>query len=161
MQADSGGRPQMLTSFNTRVLVAAAIVTAIVPASHAAPPQRLKIAIAQLALEPTLAASQGKIAAKIREAKAQGCRVVVFPETSLFAPAEATTRDIDAAVEELRKVVADSGVYVLLGGLYKRNTTEKPFERLLVIDPRGEIIQTYNKMWSDARFGDCPGLFEI
>ena len=50
-------------------------------------------------------------------------------------------------------------LYALIGGLYQRDEKEKPFERLLVIDPDGRIVQTYNKMWSDARFNDCPGMF--
>ncbi len=140
---------------------ALALMLATAVTGAAEPPKSLKMGIVQVALEPTLAENQAKIARFIRQAKSQGCRVVVFPETSLYWQPEATKEQIDAAVEALRKEVAASDLYALIGGPYKRSEKDKPFERLLVIDPRGEIIQTYNKMWYDARFGDCPGLFEI
>jgi predicted amidohydrolase len=130
-------------------------------ASSANEPQTLKVAVCQLALEPTLAQNRDKIAGFIRKAKDRGCRVVVFPETSLYWPPETPKSEIDAAVADLQKAADASDVYVLLGGPYKRNEKEKPFERLLVIDPDGRIIQSYNKMWSDARFNDVPGPFVI
>src|SRR5438309_217927 len=68
--------------------------------AHAAPP-KLTVGVAQLALEPTLAANRDKITAFIRQAKDRGCRVVVFPETALFWPETTTKEQIDAAMEEL------------------------------------------------------------
>jgi predicted amidohydrolase len=124
-------------------------------------PQTLKVGIAQIALEPTLAANRDKIVHFIHEAKDRGCRVVVFPETALYWPPATLKTEIDDAVELLRKAVDASDIYALIGGLYKRDEKEKPFERLLVFDPEGRIVQTYNKMWHDARFNDCPGLFQI
>jgi predicted amidohydrolase len=124
-------------------------------------PTALRVGVAQLALEPTLAANRDKIAAFIRQASQRGCRVVVFPETSLYWPPDTSKAEIDAAAEALRQLVDASDLYALIGGLYQRDGKEKPFERLLVIGPSGEILQTYNKMWQDARFNECPGLFEI
>jgi predicted amidohydrolase len=143
------------------ICIACAIGPFIAVAAHAAPPNKLKIGVAQLALEPTLAASKAKIASFIRQARDCGCRVVVFPETSLFAPPGTPAAEIDAAVTDLQKLVDASDLYALIGGVYQRDGKEKPFERLLVIDPEGRIVQTYNKMWYDARFQNCPGLFEI
>src|SRR5262245_17140356 len=147
---------------NNRWLAALLISVAIANAARAVePPQKLTLGIAQVALEPTLLANKEKIAGFIRQAKDRGCRVVVFPETSLFWPLGTPRAEIDTAVEELQKVVDASDLYALIGGLYQRDGMEKPFERLLVINPDGKIIQTYNKMWSDARFQNCPGIFEI
>src|SRR4051794_35258900 len=131
------------------------------PASAADQPPSLKIGVAQLALEATLAANRDKIVHFIHEAKDRGCRVVVFPETSLYWPIATPKAQIDQAVEVLRKTADAADVYALIGGLYKRDEKEKPFERLLVINPDGQIVQAYNKMWSDARFNDCPGIFQI
>src|SRR5262245_12036601 len=122
------------------------------PVRGADPPKTLTVGVAQLALESTLADNRDKIAAFIQQAKNRGCRVAVFPETSLYWPASTPKAEIDAAVESLRQEVDAADLYALIGGLYKRDETEKPFERLLVIDPDGRIIQTYNKMWQDARF---------
>jgi predicted amidohydrolase len=112
-------------------------------------------------LEPQLVQNRDKIAGFIRQAKEQGCRAVIFPETSLYWPPGTTIAQIDAAVAELQQVVNKHDLYALVGGIYKREESERPFERLLVIAPDGQIIQTYNKMWSDRRFNDAPGLFHI
>jgi len=130
-------------------------------AQEPARPATIKVGIVQVTLEPQLAQNRDKIAGFIGQAKGRGCRVVVFPETALYWPPETTRSQIDAAVAELQRVVAQHDVYALIGGPYKRDEAEKPFERLLVIDPRGRIIQSYNKMWSDRRFNDAPGLFHI
>jgi predicted amidohydrolase len=125
------------------------------------PPQKLTVGIAQLGLEATLAENRDKIARFLREGRDRGCRVVVFPETALFWPTPTPKADIDAAVADLQKVARKCNVYALVGGEYQRDGKERPFERLLVIAPDGRIVQTYHKMWSDARFPNCPGLFEI
>lgn len=124
-------------------------------------PQSLTVGVVQIALEATLAQNRDKIIRFVAEAKARGCRVVVFPETAIFWPEGTPKSEVDAAVEALRKSVDEADVYALVGGLYQRDGKEKTFERLLVIDPDGRIVQTYNKLWHDARFNDCPGLFTI
>src|SRR5581483_3419017 len=147
-----------------RKMVARAICLALVlslSALAATEPKSLTVGVAQLALEPTLEANRDKISHFIREAKQRGCRVVVFPETALYWPPVTAKAQIDTAVERLRQAVDAEDIYALIGGLYKREETEKPFERLLVIDPDGRIVQTYHKMWQDARFNDCPGIFSI
>ena len=125
------------------------------------PLQKLTVGIAQFGLEATLAENRDKIARFLREGKDRGCRVVVFPETALYWPSPTPKADIDAAVADLQKVADECDVYALVGGEYQRDGKERPFERLLVIAPDGSILQTYHKMWSDPRFPNCPGLFEI
>src|SRR4051794_5266965 len=100
--------------------------------SAAQPPNTLKIGVAQVALEATLAANRDKIVGLVHQAKEHGCRVVVFPETALYCPLNTPPSEIDAAVEALRQVVDASDLYALIGGLYQRNEKEKPYERLLV-----------------------------
>jgi predicted amidohydrolase len=143
------------------LLEASCLAALAAPVASAAEAKAVKIGVAQLALEPTLAANRDKIASFIRQAKDRGCRVVVFPETALYWPPITTKAEIDAAVDTLRQAVDESDIYALIGGLYRRDDKEKPYERLLVIDPSGRIIQAYNKMWHDERFNECPGLFEI
>src|SRR4029078_3721240 len=103
-------------------------------------PKSLTVGVAPVALEATLEGNRDKIARFIGEAKARSCRVVVFPETALYWPPATTTAQIDAASESLRKTVDGNDIYALIGGLYKRDEKEKPFERLLVIDPNGRIV---------------------
>jgi predicted amidohydrolase len=126
-----------------------------------APANKLTVGVAQLTLEPALSANRDKIASFIRQAKERGCRVVVFPETSLYWPPGTPREQVDAAVAALQAAADEADLYALIGGLYQRDGKEKPYERLLVVGPDGKILQTYNKLWHDARFPDAPGLFEI
>lgn len=140
---------------------AIAITAVCATASATDQPKTLKIGVAQVALESTLVANRDKIVTLIQQAKDRGCRVVVFPETALYCPQDTPTAEIDAAVEMLRQTVDASDLYALIGGLHQRDGKEKPFERLLVIGPDGTVLQTYNKLWHDARFNECPGIFKI
>lgn len=130
-------------------------------AGDSQPPSSLTVGVVQLALEPTLEQNREKIAGLIREAKERDCRVVVFPETALYEPPDTPKAEIDAAVAELQAVVNDCDLYCILVGMYHDHDGDRPFNRLLVIDPEGEIIQTYHKMWHDNRSKVAPGLFPI
>jgi predicted amidohydrolase len=121
----------------------------------------LTIGIGQVALEPALAANRDKLLGMIRQAGARGCRVVVFPETALWSPADTPADAIDAAVAALAAEAARQETYVLVGSPYQPLRGAQPRERLLVIDPRGQIVLTYHKLWSDPRVGEAPSLFEI
>jgi len=146
---------------NLGMLAAWVVVASLQAVNAQEPAGKLKVGAVQIGLEPTLEASRDKIVRFIGEAKNRGCRVVVFPETSLYWPPQTPKGEIDAAVEVVRKAVDAADIYALVGGLYKRDEMDKPFERLLVIDPEGRILQSYSKMWGDARFNDCPGMFQI
>src|SRR5262249_18301638 len=130
-------------------------------AGEAAAPRALTIGVVQTALEPELAANRDKMLRFMRQAKEQGCRVVVFPETALFSPPTTPRAERDAAIETVRQAAAESGVYVIFCAKYKRDDKEKPFERLLVFDPQGKVLQSYDKLWADARFNKLPGLFHL
>lgn len=121
---------------------------------------KLTIGLAQVFRAPSLAENRDKIATFIRAAAAKGCRVVVFPEGALTDDS-ASVEQLDAAARSLRQVADDCDLYAIIPGHYRRSSDEKPFNRLLVITPQGEVIQEYNKLWHDARFPNAPGLFEI
>lgn len=124
-------------------------------------PASLTVGVVQLALERDLAANREKMLQFVGQAKAKGCRVVVFPESALFSPPGTSRADRDAAIDALRKAAVEHGVYIIFCVKYSRDDKERPFERLLVIDPQGRIIHTYDKLWGDARFSDAPGVFFI
>ncbi|MGQ0635086.1 MAG: carbon-nitrogen hydrolase family protein [Planctomycetaceae bacterium] len=134
---------------------------AFAPPARPDAPRPLTVGVVQFSVEPRLAENRDKVAGFIRQAKARGCRVVVFPRTALYWPPDTLKSQVDEAVASLQKVVDDADVYALIVGLYKRHEGEKPFERLLVIDPDGRIIHTYNQLWYDLRFKEAPGLFKI
>jgi predicted amidohydrolase len=126
-----------------------------------ATPPTLTVGVVQMALEPDLAANRDKMVRFVAAAKARGCRVVVFPETALYSDPATPKATIAAAFDAVRRAAADHAVYVLACGRSVRNDGEKPNERLLVVGPDGRVLQTYDKLWSDARFNDCPGPFPI
>src|SRR5262245_54279239 len=124
-------------------------------------PATLTLGVVQTALEQDLAGNRDKIVRFIGQAKAQGCRVVVFPETALYAPPPTPRADRDAAIEAVRRAAAPNGVCVIFCTKYKRDDQDKPSERLLVFDPQGKTPQSYEKLWGDARFNNVPGPFTI
>lgn len=142
------------------VLAMACVGSAAEP-SAPAPPKSLKIGIAQISLAAELETNRDTILRFIRDGKAAGCRLVIFPETSLDWPPETTRAAIDAAVEVIVRATDAADLYVVLGGHYKRTDADRPYERLIVIDPDGRIIHRYDKLYSDARFPNVPGLFYV
>src|SRR5262245_20662135 len=139
------------------------LVAGAAPAAGAEParPAPLTVGVVQFALEPTLAENRDKVTRFVGHAKAKGCRVVVFPETALYSPADTPRAAIEAAFDALRRAADAHHVSVLCSGLSRRAAREKPNERLVVIDPDGQVTHTYDKLWSDARFNSVPGLFTI
>src|SRR5262245_32858142 len=73
----------------------------------------LTIGVVQTALEADLTANRDKMLRFVQQARARGCRVVVFPETALYSPPETPRAERDAAVEALCKAAAAHGVYLI------------------------------------------------
>jgi len=121
----------------------------------------LSLGVVQMALEPELAQNRDKIVRFIHEAAAKGCRVVVFPESALSWPDQTRKADIDSAISAIQDAAQKSAVYVIFCAIYKRTENDKPFNWLLVIDPAGQVLHRYHKLWSDQRSNNVPGLFWI
>lgn len=121
----------------------------------------LRLGVVQMALEPELAQNRDKIVRFVREAAAEGCRVVVFPESALSWPDTTRKADIDSAISAIQDAAKQNATYVIFCAIYKRTETDKPFNWLLVVDPAGRVIHRYHKLWYDARSNDLPGLFRI
>ena len=121
----------------------------------------LAVGVVQLALEAQLAANRDKIVRFVHQAAGQGCRVVVFPEGALHAPPETPTAQIDAAVGDVCAAARAAGIYVVTGLTYKRTDDAPLTQRLLVIEPDGEIALVYDKIWGDPLANDVPRPFTI
>ena len=121
----------------------------------------LTIGVAQLATERTLGQNLEKVICFIGQARVAGCRVAVFPEGALHGPDEMSKAEIDAAVESLCRAAAENRLYVIAGLLYRLSDAEPLHNRLLVIDPDGHVVHTYDKLWGDSRFPNVPGPFRI
>jgi predicted amidohydrolase len=144
------------TTLAQGLLLAAAVLTG---GAEPIRPATLTVGVVQMALELDLTANRDKMLRFVRQAHDRGCRVIVFPETALSAPPETPRADRDAAIDALRTAAANHEVYVIFCVKYRRDDKELPFERLLVIDPQGKVVHSYDKLWGDARFTHAPGLF--
>jgi predicted amidohydrolase len=123
-------------------------------------PSSLILGVAQMALAGELAQNRDKIIRFISQAKAVGCRVVVFPESALISPPGTPRARVDDAVDAIRDAAWHSDVYVILCTVYERTGSERPVNALLVIDPTGQVVLTYHKLF-DLQPNRVPGVFPI
>ncbi len=124
-------------------------------------PSSLTIGVVQFSPEAALERNRDKFVRFISKAKAEGCRVVVFPEGALHSPPETSKAKIEAAIQVVQAAAAENGTYVVMGLDYRLTDTEPLHNRLLVLNPDGYIIHCYDKIWGDPRFPNVPGLFHI
>jgi predicted amidohydrolase len=129
--------------------------------SHQTSTGALTLGVVQLALEEELELNREKIVRLIHEAAARGCRAVVFPEGALWSPGETRTAQIDAAITDICAAARSAGVYVVTGLIYKLTDAAPPEQRLLVVDPTGQIIHCYDKIWGNPLSNDVPRTFQI
>jgi predicted amidohydrolase len=105
------------------------------------------------------APNRDKMANYIRQAKDRGCRLVIFPERALHFTTDVPLAEVEAAIDHLRIVSDEANIYSVICSW--RHDGVKPHNQFVVADPDGKIIHTYNKIWSDDRFTEAPGLFAV
>ncbi|GLK19005.1 carbon-nitrogen hydrolase family protein [Herbiconiux flava] len=112
----------------------------------------LVAAVAQLAPTVDAAANRGAIAALVAEAAAGGARLVVLPEESMLLAGD-VPGSLGAVVEaewprflaELSLLAVSNEVWIIAGG-YEPTGTDRPFNTLVVVNPRGELVESYRKL---------------
>jgi len=124
-------------------------------------PSLLTIGVVQFSPEMDLEQNRSKLVRFVGEAKAAGCRVVVFPEGALHSLAKTSQAKIEAAIRAVQAAAAENGIYVVVGLDYRLTDDESLHNRLLVLNPDGYIVHRYDKIWGDPRFTHVPGLFHI
>lgn len=127
---------------------------------------RLTIATCQFSVEPSIAHNRRWILRQIDEAAAGGAKVVHFSECALSGYAGVDipdTRAIDW--DELRQATRDvmqaarrRRVWVLLGSTHYLSDDVKPHNSVYVIDPRGDIVDRYDKRFCTGAGGASPTL---
>ena len=122
---------------------------------------RLRIGVAQLALEATLEANRDRIRGFVAAAASRGCRAVVFPEGALDSPEGTPKQAIAGAVEVVRDAAREHRIHVLLGLMDRRSDDEPLHNRRLVLDDRGPTLLAYDKLWADPRFHRIPEPFQV
>lgn len=111
--------------------------------------RKMRVAVVQSVIENNLDQNRDKILNFIPQAKAEGCEVVIFPESSLYwseisvdAPKKA---DIDAAIHQIGQKARSEGIYVIFGSQNKY-TDDGAYHNLgIVYDADGKCLVSYVK----------------
>ncbi len=126
----------------------------------------ITIASVQMEVTAELEVNLARMLQGIEEAKAEGARVVLFPEMVLSGFSEAAIKENwDALPEAEAKIAAmakDLDLYVLYG-VATDSGQEKPFNSAIMVGPDGEEVTRYHKMFPEDWFtpGDHLAYFEV
>jgi predicted amidohydrolase len=119
----------------------------------------IRVATCQFSVEADIAHNRRQVLRQIRQAAEQEADVVHFSECALSGYAGVDIPNIaalkwdalTAATEDIQAAAKQHKVWVLLGSTHRLTDGNKPHNCLYVIDPRGRIVDRYDK-----RF--CTGL---
>ena len=130
----------------------------------------VKVGTCQFAVGANVHRNGSRIITQIAQAKRQGADVVHFSETALTGYAGTDYKswdgfDWDAVIKEterIRKAAREKKVWVILGSAHRLTGANKPHNSLYVIDPKGEIVDRYDKRFctnQDLRHYSCGDHF--
>lgn len=150
-------KPLMFRIFVSLLVMAAAPCWA-----QATDPGRLKVAAAQLLTDTDdLDRNQRKIMDAMRQAREQGCDVVLFHEGCLTGyPNREQLKELDfvqvrRAELDIRELAQELGIAVLLGSTGKDG--DRVLNYVLVIDQQGQLLGHYDKTWRAGEPYYCAG----
>lgn len=133
-------------------------------------PNVLCVAAAQIDTGLDVGANLAKIEARIEEAAAAGCHVLLFHEGCLTGyPDEDELRNLDtsqvaAAEAAVQQRATDLGIAVLLGTT-RQGKDGTPHNELLIIDETGRELGRYGKTWRAGEpyyaAGSGPVIFRV
>jgi predicted amidohydrolase len=126
----------------------------------AVPASRLRVAIVQMTLGPSLESNRDRIVSWIPKAAERGARVVVFPEGALSVRSNAPEGDVPEAVKRIRDAARLNKVYVLFGGWTWSERHGKAANWMKVIAPDGAELLHYDKLW-DVHDAPTPRIFHL
>ncbi len=136
--------------------------------SLAAPTQHqfITVGVVQQAREPELVANRDKIVRFIGQAKARGCRLVIFPEDALGSPVGTSNEDIDTAVDVIRDAARSHGTYAIFCSSFviPGFAPDQRGHCLRVVGPDGRILVRFNKLICNLPPSDrrrAPGVFHV
>lgn len=116
----------------------------------------LPIALIQTRTPASPEAGLAHVEPLIREAAAGGAKLILTPEATNFLIQDRAARDAvlteaehDAAVQGLRALACELGVWLLIGSAIVRSGHEgddRAANRSILVDDRGEVVATYDKL---------------
>src|SRR5262245_44249659 len=119
----------------------------------AKPAKSLRVATCQFSVEGDIAHNRRWILAQIDETAICGADVAHFSECALSGYAGVDIPGIDAlnwdqlhaATRDVLAAAKRHGIWVLLGSTHRLDDRTKPHNCVYVIDPRGKIVNRYDK----------------
>jgi predicted amidohydrolase len=113
----------------------------------------IRVAAIQFSASDDVAANITAVSAAIRTAHAGGAGFIATPEnTNLMAASKAAkfdrvfAQDDDPSLAALRALAAELGIWLLLGSLAIKLSTDKVANRSFLISPQGAIAAHYDKI---------------
>ena len=113
----------------------------------------LRVGLIQTRTPATHAAALAHVVPLVREAAAQGATFILTPEGTNILDRnrekllpQLTLLADDPVVNGLRALAAELGVWIDIGSALVRREDGKAANRQVLIDPRGEITATYDKL---------------
>ncbi len=126
----------------------------------------IRVATCQFSVEPSLAHNRRCILRQIDQAADGGADVVHFSECALSGylgvdvpNAEALDWDLlESATRDIMAAARKAKVWVLLGSTHRLSNGNKPHNSIYIIDPRGQIVERYDKRFCTGQAGRQPTL---
>lgn len=109
----------------------------------------MRVGVAQTVIEDSLEKNCHKLLGLISQAKAERCRIVIFPEGALYwsdVAVESPTRaELDRAIARIGRRADSDDIYVAFGVGYRLTDTGTYRNRGVVYDPNGQRLLFYKK----------------
>ena len=128
--------------------------------------QSITVGVVQQARDPELIANRDKIVRFISQAKARGCRLVIFPEDALGSPVGTSNEDIEKAVDAIREAARTNDIYTIFCSSFviPGIAPDRRGHCLRVVGPDGRILLRFNKLICNLPPSDprrAPGVFHV
>lgn len=136
----------------------------------------MRVATAQLPISADVRTNGSRIRALMREAAAEGARLVQFPEGALSGYATHQVHDwagvdwsvVRDEVGAVARLAAELRVWVVLGSAHPLTPPHRPHNSLYVVSDTGRVVARYDKRMCSAtetnRFyspGTAPVVFDV
>jgi predicted amidohydrolase len=126
----------------------------------------ITVAVVQQAREPELAANRDKIVRFVGQARARGCRLVIFPEDALGSPVGTSNEDLEQAVDAIREAASSNDVHAIFCSSFAIPgfAPDRRGHCLRVIGPDGRLLLRFNKLICNLPPSDprrAPGVFYV
>ena len=115
--------------------------------------RKIKVATCQFAVSSSIKRNARRICELLRKAKKSKADIVHFPECALSGYVGTDFPNFDGydwgllkeETEKIMALAAELGLWVVLGSTHRLTEPNKPYNSLYVINPKGKIIDRYDK----------------